>query len=262
MVATMVLSSCGPAVTTVAPATNVPGTTAVPSTAVPTQSAADIAGSLPRNETLYFNGQQWGSVVGWNPYSSSMNNAMAVGAKDAARVIMFETLYLYDMLDGIKAAVSADTTVEYNSFGRFDHDADIGIVVVGEQPYAEGVGDASNLRLSNADISTLTNVRERVNKLIVVILSGRPLVITEQLPLADAWVAAWLPGTEGAGIADVLFGDYPFTGKLPYTWPRTNEQLPININNAGDRTGCAGSLFPFGYGLEFGEDTPEILDCK
>ena len=166
------------------------------------------------------------------------------------------------ILDGIKAAVSADTTVEYNSFGRFDHDADIGIVVVGEQPYAEGVGDASNLRLSNADISTITRVRECVNKLIVVILSGRPLVITEQLPLVDAWVAAWLPGTEGAGIADVLFGDYPFTGKLPYTWPRTNEQLPININNAGDRTGCAGSLFPFGYGLEFGEDTPEILDCK
>jgi beta-glucosidase len=98
--------------------------------------------------------------------------------------------------------------------------------------------------------------------LIVIILSGRPLVITEQLPLADAWVAAWLPGTEGAGIADVLFGDYPFTGKLPYTWPRTNEQLPININNAGDRTGCDGPLFPFGYGLEFGEDTPEILNCK
>jgi beta-glucosidase len=166
------------------------------------------------------------------------------------------------ILDGIKAAVSAKTTVEYNRFGKFNNDADIGLVVVGEQPYAEGVGDASNLRLSNADISTITNVRERVNKLIVIILSGRPLVITEQLPLADAWVAAWLPGTEGAGIADVLFGDYPFTGKLPYTWPRTNEQLPININNAGDRTGCDGPLFPFGYGLEFGEDTPEILNCK
>lgn len=130
------------------------------------------------------------------------------------------------ILEGIQAAVSLDTRVEYNSSGKFDGMADVGIVVVGEQPYAEGVGDASELRLSDADINTITRIRERVNKLIVIILSGRPLVITEQLPLADAWVAAWLPGTEGAGIADVLFGDYPFTGKLPYTWPRTNEQLP------------------------------------
>lgn len=112
MVATMVLSSCGPVPTTVAPP---PGATPVPPTAVPTQSAADIAGSLPRNETLYFNGQQWGSVVGWNPYSSSMNNAMAVGAKDAARVIMFETPYLYDMLDGGSYPLLADGPWSWNA---------------------------------------------------------------------------------------------------------------------------------------------------
>jgi peptide/nickel transport system substrate-binding protein len=109
MVATMVLTSCGPAATTVAPV--VPATSApvvVPPTAVPTPSAADVAKALPRNETLYFNGLQWSAVVGWNPYSSSMNNALAVGAKDAARVVMFETLYLYDMLDGGSYPLLAD----------------------------------------------------------------------------------------------------------------------------------------------------------
>jgi peptide/nickel transport system substrate-binding protein len=69
---------------------------------------------LPRNETLYFNGQQWNAVVGWNPYSSSMNNAMAVTAKDAARVLMFETLYLYDMLDGKSYPLLADGEPVWN----------------------------------------------------------------------------------------------------------------------------------------------------
>ena len=96
----------------------------------------------------------------------------------------------------------------------------------------------------------------------VILLSGRPRVITEQLPLAEAWVAAWLPGTEGGGIADVLFGEYPFTGKLSYSWPRSNEQLPININNSAANAGCDAPLFPFGYGLEYGEPSPEMLDCN
>jgi peptide/nickel transport system substrate-binding protein len=110
MTATMVLTSCGPAATTVAPAV-VPPTSApvqAPPTAVPTQSAADIAGSLPRNETMYFNGQQWGAVVGWNPYSNSNNNAMAVNQQDSARVLMFETPYVYDMLDGKQYPLLAD----------------------------------------------------------------------------------------------------------------------------------------------------------
>jgi beta-glucosidase len=87
-------------------------------------------------------------------------------------------------------------------------------------------------------------------------------VITDELSLADAWVAAWLPGTEGAGVTDVLFGDVPFTGKLSFSWPRTLAQLPININNIGDKTGCDAPLFPFGYGLTAGDETPEFLDCK
>jgi beta-glucosidase len=166
------------------------------------------------------------------------------------------------ILQGIQATVSADTKVEYKLNGRFDGIADVGIVVVGEQPYAEGVGDTSDLTLSRADVQVITNLRAHSKKLVAIILSGRPLVITEQFNLADAWVAAWLPGTEAMGVANVLFGEYPFTGKLPYTWPRTNEQLPINKNTSANLSGCVAPLFPFGYGLgEAGSQPIEWLDC-
>jgi peptide/nickel transport system substrate-binding protein len=114
IVASMILAACGtptPAPTT-APITQ---PTAVPPTAVPpTPSAADIAASLPRNETMYFNGQQWGSVVCWNPYSASCNNAMALGQQDSARVLMFETPYVYDMLDGQQYPLLADGPYTWN----------------------------------------------------------------------------------------------------------------------------------------------------
>ena len=90
-------------------------------------------------------------------------------------------------------------------------------------------------------------MRDKCKTLIVILLSGRPMVVTDQLKNWDAFVAAWLPGTEGQGVADVLFGDKPFTGKLPYTWPRSNDQLPFDFKNLG--TGDQGPLFPFGYGL-------------
>jgi beta-glucosidase len=129
-------------------------------------------------------------------------------------------------------------------------------------PYGEGVGDSADLTLSAADVALIDSVRSKVEKLIVVLISGRPLVITGQYQTVDAWVAAWLPGTEGEGISDVLFGDYPFVGKLPYTWPRSNEQLPINENNDVGKTGCDAPLFPFGYGLgEAGSQPIQWMDC-
>ena len=94
------------------------------------------------------------------------------------------------ILEGIKAAASSQTQVVYEQAGSFSENAEIGIVVVGENPYAEGVGDARDLRLSEEDFHTIANTRSHVEKLIIIILSGRPLIITEQLPLADAWVAA------------------------------------------------------------------------
>jgi len=175
------------------------------------------------------------------------------------------------ILSGIRAAVDTNTRIEFSrdaDFNEFKDPngealiADVGFVILAEEPYAEGVGDAADISLTETEIQLIKQTRERSKTVLVILLSGRPRVITEGLPLAEAWVAAWLPGTEGNGIADVLFGDYPFTGKTSYTWPRSNEQLPININNVTDKTGCDAPLFPFGYGLAYGESMPEILDCK
>ena len=169
------------------------------------------------------------------------------------------------ILEGIRELVGPTTQVLYNSsaqFAGFSGIAPVGIAIVGEMPYAEGLGDRADLTLYNVDLLVIDALRPKVDKLIVVILSGRPLVITDQYQIADAWVEAWLPGSEGAGVADVLFGDYPFVGKLPYTWPRSNDQLPLNINNSANLTGCAGPLFPFGFGLGSAGSQPiEWLDC-
>jgi beta-glucosidase len=103
-------------------------------------------------------------------------------------------------------------------------------------------------------------VRKHSKKTVVILISGRPLVVTKQLGLMDALAAAWLPGTEGQGIVDVLFGDAPFTGKLPYTWPRWSAQLPFDFENLAEE-GCEAALFPFGYGLSAGDPSPAIPDC-
>jgi beta-glucosidase len=175
------------------------------------------------------------------------------------------------ILSGIRAAVSASTRIEFDANGNFSDytdsngnalNADIGIVVLAEEPYAEGVGDAADISLRGAEVRLLAEVRKVSKAVVVILLTGRPRVITEQLPQAEAWLVAWLPGTEGAGIADVLFGDFPVTGKLPFTWPRSLAQLPININNTQGKTGCDAPLFPFGFGLTFGDESPTIEDCN
>jgi len=166
------------------------------------------------------------------------------------------------LLDGIRGSVSAGTEVQYKRDGDFEGMADVGIAVVGEMPYAEGVGDRSDLELLQTDINRINSMRDHCKKLVVVILAGRPLVIAPYFESADAWVVAWLPGTEGIGVADVLFGDHPFTGRLPYTWPRSSDQLPININNSASLQCCETPLFPLGYELREGGSQPiEWLEC-
>ncbi len=123
--------------------------------------------------------------------------------------------------------------------------ADVGIVVVAEPPYAEGVGDSADLRLAPAQLAPIEKVRPLVDTLIVVVLSGRPVLLDGILDQADAVVAAWLPGTENAGTADVLLGAQPFTGTTPYTWPRTAADA-----SRFDKAACEGAVFPFGYGLD------------
>lgn len=166
------------------------------------------------------------------------------------------------ILQGLKETVSANTQVEFSVTGQFSGMAEVGIAVVGEMPYAEGVGDHADLRLSDFDQKLVQQLRAHSQKLILVIISGRPLVITPEFKMADAVVAAWLPGTEGAGVTDGLFGDSPFTGKLPFTWPRTNAQLPINMHNSASANGCADPLLPVGFGLGAAGSQPlQWLDC-
>jgi beta-glucosidase len=159
------------------------------------------------------------------------------------------------ILEGIRSIVSPSTEIQYEADGMFDGKADVAIVVVGEYPYAEGKGDKANLDLSNKDIEVIQNVRASSERMVVIIMSGRPLIITDQLQDADSWVAAWLPGSEGQGIADVLFGDYPFTGTLPVIWPRSMDQIPVDVNSLSTE-GCPGSLFPIGYGLDARSSEP------
>jgi beta-glucosidase len=149
------------------------------------------------------------------------------------------------ILEAIRATVSANTTVDYDRFGHFEGTADVCLAVVGEEPYAEGQGDSEDLTLSVADKRVLKRLPEQCDKLVVFLLSGRPMIVTDDLDDWDAFVAAWLPGTEGQGVADVLFGDVPFSGRLPYTWPRSIDQLPLRaLEESGEEP-----LFPFGYGL-------------
>jgi beta-glucosidase len=113
-------------------------------------------------------------------------------------------------------------------------------------PYAEGAGDDDDLKLPEGDLTMLAKVSESNIPTVVVLYSGRPLDISDVIGQADAFVAAWLPGTEGAGIVDVLLGDYSPTGKLSFTWPKSAAQEPINV---GDEE--YDPLFPFGYGLTY-----------
>nr|XP_043616971.1 beta-glucosidase BoGH3B-like [Erigeron canadensis] len=151
------------------------------------------------------------------------------------------------ILKGIKAAVDPSTEISYMENPNGDlvksNNFSYAIVVVGEHPYTEMFGDSSNLTLPDPGPSVITNVCGNV-KCVVVIISGRPVVIEPYMSVIDALVAAWLPGSEGQGVADVLFGDYGFTGKLSRTWFRTVDQLPMNIGDPH-----YDPLFPFGFGL-------------
>jgi beta-glucosidase len=163
------------------------------------------------------------------------------------------------ILEGIKE-VAPQATVNYSIDASAPMTgADVGVVVVGETPYAEGYGDVGgpecgfctpaqleekSLSLQPGDKAVIDKVCDAIETCVVLVVSGRPQVLTDQLGKMDALVASWLPGSEGAGVADVLFGKRPFTGKLPITWPRTEAQVPINIGDSD-----YDPLFPYGWGL-------------
>ncbi|HSR99843.1 MAG TPA: glycoside hydrolase family 3 N-terminal domain-containing protein [Kofleriaceae bacterium] len=152
------------------------------------------------------------------------------------------------ILQGIRNSVAASTTVTFNATGAgIDGSYRAAIAVIGETPYAEGMGDRpGSMSLDQTDINTLNTLRASGVPVVVVLVSGRPLDIAAQLPNWNALVAAWLPGTEGQGVADVLFGVAQPVGKLPMTWMSSVSQQPINTGDG------KAPLFAFGFGLSYG----------
>ncbi len=124
--------------------------------------------------------------------------------------------------------------------------ANVVVAVIGERPYAESAGDRRSLELEQEDVRVVRKAKEAGAKVVVVLVAGRPMILGDVATLADAIVAAWLPGTEGAGVADVLYGVVKPTGKLSHTWPKSMDQIPINVGDAN-----YDPLYPYGYGLTY-----------
>jgi beta-glucosidase len=134
-------------------------------------------------------------------------------------------------------------SLTFNRRAEFDQGTrfDLGVVVIAEPPYAEGRGDRADLSITADDVALFERVRSRCERVVVVVYSGRPLVMTELIQRSDAVIAAWLPGTEAAGLVDVLVGARSFSGRLPQPWPRAISDLGANQ--------ASQPLFPVGFGI-------------
>lgn len=162
------------------------------------------------------------------------------------------------IFSGFKAQVeSAGGVVTFDEQGEYEQKPDVAIVVFGEEPYAEGHGDRDNLayqRGNKSDLALLAKLKSEGIPVVSVFITGRPLWVNAELNASDAFVVAWLPGSEGSAIADVLLRDvnqsiqYDFSGKLSFSWPRHPEQ----IVNHGDHSYQA--LLPYGFGMKYGEE--------
>ncbi len=162
------------------------------------------------------------------------------------------------LLEGIqKLGEQKHIAVEYASHGAFqsaecrDSQKALVVTVIGEKPYAEFEGDSASLTLAPEDELLLQKTREVKGVSVVLLLSGRPLVLADKLKHWDALVAAWLPGSQGEGVADVLFGDFDFRGKLPITWMKSVDQLPDMHRQQ--------PLYPYGFGLNYGRPQSRML---
>lgn len=159
--------------------------------------------------------------------------------------------------DGINAAVTAaGGQVTLSEDGSYSQKPDVAIVVFGEEPYAEGHGDRDNLdyqRGTNTDLALLKKLQSQNIPVVSIFITGRPLWVNPELNASDAFVVAWLPGSEGKAIADVILRQVngeinaPFMGKLSFSWPNTAMQTDINLGSNKD------ALFPYGYGLTYSD---------
>ena len=150
------------------------------------------------------------------------------------------------ILQAIRAAAGPSGKVSFSADGAGAAGAEVAVAVIGETPYAEMRGDKADLALDPADVAAVKALKKAGARVVVVLVSGRPMILEPILADADAIVAAWLPGTEGAGVADVLFGDHKPSGKLSYSWPRSMAQVPVNVGDA-----AYDPLYAFGYGLTY-----------
>ena len=151
------------------------------------------------------------------------------------------------IIDGIRELIGAENVIDGDA-ARLGDAAETVIIVVGETPYAESDGDraAEDLVLDPEQRELIARYHDAGQRVVTVLVSGRPLLVNEELERSTAFVAAWLPGSEGRGIAEVLFGDYGFKGKLGFSWPRTADQVPINIGDSD-----YDPLFEYGFGLTY-----------
>jgi beta-glucosidase len=193
-----------------------------------------ISKSVPKLLITGSNADDLGNQLGgWSLTWQGKSGNSAVGTTIAA---------------GIKAAVGSASKVDVIAASSLSPATvktySVGVVVVGETPYAEGKGDTSSLNLGPSDRAAINSVCT-VIKCVVVTVSGRPVILTDQLSSMGALVAAWLPGSEGAGVADMLFGAQPFKGRLPVTWPKNMNQLPV-----GKPKDTSAPLFAYGAGLD------------
>ncbi len=151
---------------------------------------------------------------------------------------------------GLKAELDATGgQALFSPDGILAQKADVAIVVFGETPYAEFEGDQSDVALHHDNVESLEmlkKLRAQGIPVVAVMLSGRPLYINPQINAADAFVEAWLPGSEGEGVADVLTGKYDFTGKLSFSWPKRPDQTPLNVGDA-----AYDPQFDYGFGLSY-----------
>lgn len=151
-------------------------------------------------------------------------------------------------LEGLTASLGATNVHASRHYdAQLAAKATTAIVVASEPPYAEMKGDDQDLELPDEDVADVEALHKAGKRVVLVLFTGRPMIVTPVLGKIDALVAAWLPGTEGAGVADVLVGDKDFVGVLPHSWPRSIDQVPINVGDAE-----YDPLFPYGFGLQYG----------
>ncbi|MBD3242927.1 MAG: hypothetical protein GF331_20210 [Chitinivibrionales bacterium] len=182
------------------------------------------------------------AVVGFHADSI----ALQCGGWSMGWHVMTESTAGTTILEGMQAAMANPDDIILSTNGTGIDQADVAVIVTGERTYAEWTGDNANPNLPIWTRTMIDNCYNAGKPVVLVLLSGRPLVFEGYDAKCDAILAAWLPGTEGNGVSDVLFGDYAPTGKLSHSWPRAVSQIPINVGDAG-----YDPLYDYGFGLTY-----------